>query len=330
MKFLFFTDSHIRGATPKNRKDNFYETLKNKFIEIKEISDSLEVDYILHGGDWFDRPDISPSIVREFAIIVKNFGKPIYTVAGNHDIYGHNPDTISRTMLGLLEGTGIIRIINYDEEIVLNKDGVSVQITGKSYNYEIDGQEYRKYYIVKKREDVDYAINIVHGMLLLKPFYEGISYTLLEDLKDTQADITFAGHYHSGFGIIKEGDKYFVNPGSIVRVSNSIAEIKRRPKVVFVELGDNGAEVREIELKTALPGDEVLDREKLEASKDRSLKLHQFYEGVAASGEYRKIDLVKIIEDIASNQELSPEVREEALRRIAISRESFSLGQEEE
>ena len=50
MKFLFFTDSHIRGTTPKNRKDNFYETLKTKLLEITNISKKLDVDYILHGG----------------------------------------------------------------------------------------------------------------------------------------------------------------------------------------------------------------------------------------------------------------------------------------
>lgn len=330
MKFLFFTDSHIRGTTPKNRKDNFYETLKNKFYEVGDISKQLRVDYILHGGDWFDRPDISPSIVREFAVIIKSFDKPIYTVAGNHDIYGHNPETVGRTMLGLLEGTGIINLIDYDDEVILEKDGIRVQLTGKSYNYDIDGENFRNYYIVKKREDVDYAINIVHGMLLLKPFYEGIQYTLLDDIKETQADITFAGHYHSGFGVREIDSKYYINPGSIVRVSSSLTEIGRRPEVVYLKLDSDGIHIEEIELKTARPGDEVLDREKLEAAKDRNLKLHQFYQGIEASGKYKKIDISQIVEEIASNDELSREVKEEALRRIGIARESFSKGQNEE
>ncbi len=330
MKFLFFTDSHIRGTTPKNRKDNFYETLKNKFYEVGDISKQLRVDYILHGGDWFDRPDISPSIVREFAVIIKSFDKPIYTVAGNHDIYGHNPETVGRTMLGLLEGTGIINLIDYDDEVILEKDGIRVQLTGKSYNYDIDGENFRNYYIVKKREDVDYAINIVHGMLLLKPFYEGIQYTLLDDIKETQADITFAGHYHSGFGVREIDSKYYINPGSIVRVSSSLTEIGRRPEVVYLKLDSDGIHIEEIELKTARPGHEVLDREKLEAAKDRNLKLHQFYQGIEASGKYKKIDISQIVEEIASNDELSREVKEEALRRIGIARESFSKGQDEE
>lgn len=329
MKFLFFTDSHIRGTTPKNRKDNFYETLKNKFQEINDISQHLDVDYILHGGDWFDRPDISPSIVREFAVIVKGFNRPVYTVAGNHDIYGHNPDTIARTMLGLLEGTGILNLIGYDDEIILKKDGITVQLTGKAYNYEIDSEQYKKYYVIRKQEGVDYAINIVHGMLLQNPFYEGIQYTLLDDIKDTQADITFAGHYHSGFGVQKIGPRYFINPGSIVRISSSLTEISRRPMVVYVKL-DKEIHVETIELQTALPGDEVLDREKLEAAKDRTLKLHQFYQSVTASGEYKKIDISEIIEEIAANDELGRNVKEEALRRIAVARESFSTGQDEE
>jgi DNA repair exonuclease SbcCD nuclease subunit len=327
VKLLFFTDTHIKGTTPKNRKDNYYETLKRKFNEICDISKELEVDYILHGGDWFDRPDISPSIVREFAIIVKSFGKEVYTVAGNHDIYGQNPRTISRTMLGILEGTGVVNLLKDDEEVILKRGGVSLQLTGKSYNYDIDGQDYAKYYMVKKNSKVDYAINIVHGMLLKKPFYEGIQYTLLEDIKDTEADITFAGHYHSGFGIRNINDKYFVNPGSIVRVSNTISEIERKPKIVYIELEDD-IEIREIELKSALPGEEVLDREELEKAKDRSLRLHQFYQSISQTMEYKKIDIASIVENIASNQDLSREVKEEALRRIAIAQESFAMGQE--
>mgnify|MGYP000648387614 FL=1 len=329
MKLLFFTDTHIKGTTPKNRKDNYYETLKRKFREIGDIAKELDVDYILHGGDWFDRPDISPSIVREFAIIIKSFGKEIFTVAGNHDMYGQNPNTISRTMLGIFEGTGIVKLLKDDEEIILEKDGISLQLTGKSYNYDIDRQDYANYYIVKKRNSVDYAINIVHGMLLKKPFYEGIQYTLVDDIKDTEADITFAGHYHSGFGVIRVNDKYFINPGSIVRISKSIAEIERKPKVVYVELKD-GIEIREIELKSALPGEEVLDREELERAKDRNVRLHQFYQGISKSMEYKKIDIAGIVENIASNQDLSREVKEEALRRIAIAQESFADGQDTE
>ena len=162
----------------------------------------------------------------------------------------------------------------------------------------------------------------------LQNLFEGISYTLLDDIKETGADITLAGHYHSGFGIKKLNDKLFINTGSIVRVSNSLAEINRRPSVVFIEIKDK-IYTEEIQLKTALLGEEVLDRDKLEASKDRNLKLHEFYQGISSKGEYKKIDILQIINEIASDENLSSEVKEEALRRIGIAREGLSKGGEE-
>ncbi|MCX7711057.1 MAG: metallophosphoesterase [Clostridia bacterium] len=328
MRLLFFTDTHIRGTNPRNRKDNFYETLKTKFNEIRQLCDQLDIDYILHGGDWFDRPDVSPGIVKDFAVILRSFNRPIYTIAGNHDVYGHNPDTVGRTMLGVLEGAGVIHLIGFKDTIFLEKNGIKLQLTGKPYRYDLDGDQFKEYYIVEKTNNADFAINVVHGMLLVHPFFEGIQYTLLEDIKETEADITLAGHYHSGFGIKKVNNKYFANPGSLSRIANTLSEINRKPKVVYIELGDE-ARIEEIELKSALDGEEVLDRSKLEASQDRVLKLHQFYQEIASTREYKKIDLHEIIEEIAANEDLGKDVKDEAIRRIAIARENLSIADDE-
>lgn len=329
MRFLYFTDTHIKGTTPKNRTDDFYETLKGKFREIKTISEELDIDYILHGGDWFDRPDVSPAIVREFAAIIKSYGKPVYTIAGNHDIFGHNPDTIGRTMLGLLEGVGILTLIGNDDELVLEKEGIRVQLTGKPYRYDIDDNEkFRDYYIVKKRKDVNYSINMVHGMFLVKPFFEGVRYTLVDDVCETEADITLAGHYHSGFGIVERNSRIFANPGSLVRITNTLGEINRKPKVLVIELTDK-INIREQELMTARPGEEVLNRQQLEYSQDRSIKLHRFYQEISKTGKYDRLDLDKIIEEIAADEDISSEIKEETVKRIALAREELSKGDDE-
>jgi len=78
--------------------------------------------------------------------------------------------------------------------------------------------------------------------------------TLLDDIKETEADITFAGHYHSGFGVRKINSKYFINPGSIVRISSSLTELERKPEVVYLEFNENGIHIEEIELKNRPPG----------------------------------------------------------------------------
>jgi DNA repair exonuclease SbcCD nuclease subunit len=114
VKVLVFTDTHIRGTTPQNRIDDFPDILKNKLLEVKDIIKEEDVDLILHAGDLFDRPDTAPAVVSEFIKILREFTAPIYTVAGNHDLYGHNPNTLSRTMLGILDASGIVNLIHLE------------------------------------------------------------------------------------------------------------------------------------------------------------------------------------------------------------------------
>lgn len=223
MKILFFTDTHIRGTTPKNRKDNLVDTLEEKFHEILSISKNYNVDYILHGGDLFDRPDVSVSVVSKFAEVLNKFEMPIYIICGNHDIYGHNPDTINRTMLGLFDSIGIVNLIDENEIVFLEKGGITIQLTGQPYTYNIDDNKNLNKYIVENIDPkADYSIHMAHGMLLEKPFIKGIPYTLIDDIISTKADITLSGHYHSGFGIIKSKSKYFINPGSLIRDRKSV------------------------------------------------------------------------------------------------------------
>ena len=156
MRILYFTDTHIRGTTPKNRKDDYTDTLEKKFLEVLEIIEDEKIDFVIHGGDLFDRPDISVSIVSKFANIINRIKVPIYMVSGNHDIYGHNPLTVNRTMVGLLDNLGIINIIDNMGKIILEKDHIKVQLTGQPYIYSIDDPNNRKYYIV---DHVDQGID---------------------------------------------------------------------------------------------------------------------------------------------------------------------------
>jgi DNA repair exonuclease SbcCD nuclease subunit len=263
MKFLFFTDSHIKSTPPENRKDNYHQSLINKLNEIVSISKNEKVDYILHGGDWYDRPSNDKSLSSEVTAILKTFDKPVYTIYGNHDIFGASPLTVEGTMLGALINERIVHLITNDEKIFLREDALTVQLTGKSNKYGMDSVQNRDYYyIVKKDRKADYAINMVHGMLLYKPFPPGIPFTLLNEISQTGADITLSGHYHSGYGIINLNNRYFINPGSIVRITNYQSELYRIPQVIIIDIKES-ISIKQIELKSVLPGHDVLDEQKL-------------------------------------------------------------------
>lgn len=323
MKFLYFTDTHIKGTNPKNRKDNYYQTLINKFNEIIELCEIHNIDYVLHGGDWFDRPDTSPAIVREFSLLIKKINRPIFTIAGNHDIYGQNKVTISRTMLGLMDGIGIIRLIDYNDnncnEVFLEKNNIKVQLIGSSYRYDIDNEN-KDAYIVKKDKNVDYTINIVHGMLLDFKFMNTVQYTHIDQIINTEADLTLAGHYHAGFGIHESNGKIFANPGSLTRISNSNSEISRMPKVIVIDLSKR-LDVFEIELKCALKGSEVLDRSALNENLNNQFKINEFYNMIKKSTNFKKISIKEIIENISISEKIEKEVKEEAFKRISIASE---------
>lgn len=326
MKLMYFTDTHIRGTNPKSRKDNFSETLKNKFTELLEIVKEEKIDFVLFGGDLFDRPDISPSVVKEFISIIQNMPKPIYSVLGNHDIYGQNPTTVNRTIIGLLDTVGVFRLINSGERIVLEKNGLSVQLTGSPFYYDIDVSEKREAYIVDKGK-CDYAIHMVHGFLLDRPFVKDVPYTLIEDIADkTEADITLCGHYHSGFGIKSIHNKYFVNPGSLSRISSTLSEIERKPSCLIIEI-DEKVKVRIHNLKSAPSGDEVLDRELLRKEEYKSQKLNEFIQQINSYGNFEFVNLNHIINEIVVKENIPSDIKDEAMRRISKAQEALSGGE---
>lgn len=316
MRILFFTDSHIRGSNPKNRLDDFVHTLENKLQEIVSIIEEEEIDYVIHGGDLFDRPDTSVSIVSRFSNILKLIKVPVYIVSGNHDIFGHNPNTINRSMLGLLNSLDFLQILD-GNKITLLKDKVKVQLTGQPYTYDIDDSINRNNYMLKNVDpSYDYSIHVVHGMLLDRSFIKGIPFTLVDDIKETEADITLTGHYHAGFKTIIHDDKYFINPGSIVRITNSIAEINRIPRVAIINLNE-GIQIKYRELKSAQKGELVLDRSEIERSAFKSERLFEFRQTIDYLMDFEKLDINDVLIEVSNTEGISDEVIKEALNRIA-------------
>ncbi|MFR9297316.1 MAG: metallophosphoesterase family protein [Aedoeadaptatus pacaensis] len=317
MKFLYFTDSHIRGTNPKSRTDSFFHTVKIKLQEIQSIAAEEKVHAILHGGDLFDRPDVSISVMNEIIPILKSFPAPIYAISGNHDIYGHNPITLSRTMMGLLDTLGIIHLIN-NQRLLLKDEETTVQLSGSPYIYGIDREENRALYIVEERDPLaDYAIHLVHGFLMTGDVKAIFANTLIDDILDTKADLTLSGHLHDGFPTTEVEGKVFANPGAVVRISNSMTELKRRPKVLLIDVKKNSATIPERYLTSVRPGSEVLDRTEIEMHKFKRRELAEFKESIDRTGDYDRINFFDLLADISANEKLDPAIKEEAMARIA-------------
>lgn len=314
MKLLFFTDTHIKATNPISRTDDYLNTVECKFNEVREIVKDEKIDYVLHGGDLFDRPDVPVRIVGKFANILKSYGVPIYMISGNHDIFGHNPSTVERSMIGLLNTLNIITLINKDEPIILKGSNIVVQLSGAPYIYDIDSN-FKDYYFPKRLDNMDYHIFMIHSFLLDKPFINTVSHTLIDEVKDVDADIVLSGHYHTGFGIKEYNDRYFINPGSLLRTNSSIPEMNRIPEVIIIDLGKDGITIKERVLKTALEGNLVLNQND-KSEKLRSEALEEFKLLVRENANLENYNIVEILKEISTKNNFPKEILEQALKRL--------------
>jgi exonuclease SbcD len=342
MKLLYLTDTHIRGTSPRNRLDDLPAALLAKLEEVVALAHTHKVSAILHGGDLFDRPDVAPAVALEFLRTLMRAPCPIYGIAGNHDVFGFNPQTVPRTMLGLFDGFQLFRLIKPGEVVWLSEEGLKVQLTGQEFHAELDRRNPVLDYCVvpsgqggslhERHAEADFALHLTHGMLLEKPFFEGSAHTLLDSvMAHTVADVTFGGHYHPGWSKVHQVDgRLFINPGALVRLGSQAADFRRPVQVVLLSL-ELGHPIRYelLTLSSAQPGEAVLDRSQEGAQMARDRALADFIQGIGDTSQFEVLEIQAIMERIADNEGVPARVKEEALRRLGLAQEELAQDGEE-
>lgn len=316
MRFLYLTDTHIRGDNPPHRRDDFPATVRAKLLEVAGLVRALEADALLHGGDFFDQPSPELSVVGDFIRIFTGMGVPIYVVQGNHDIFACNPDTLEHTMLGFLDAVGTLHVLRRGERVYLESRGVRVQLTGTPFHFNMDRVDQLSDYCVTK-SDCDYAVHLVHGMLLDKPFFPGTPHTLVRTIAPhTEADYTLGSHAHFGYPDVEWEGRWFINPGSLVRLSVQPGDVRRTPQVLLLDFSGPRPVHTKIPLQTARPGHEVLDAGLAAAAAGR--------EGAeAAFGRFERpesctyLEPAEVLQDVARAGAFAPGAAAEAARCLA-------------
>jgi len=321
MRLLFFTDTHLRGTPPEARTDNFNETVKDKLAEVASLARRLGAGAVIHGGDFFDVPEPGLAHVGECVEILARLPVPLYTVPGNHDIHGHNPSTLPRTLLGFLVRLGAVKLLGRDPVFLSLPGDKKLQLTGQGFHAEIDRRDWVLDYVVGKKE-TDFAVHVVHGMLLPRGIVSSASFlpaaTPAEDvLAATKADVTLCGHYHIPWEARLDG-KLALNPGALVRLSARPEEVGRVPQVLLLEFSEEGFSHKYIPLRSARPGSEVLDRSHLDAARARAGAREAFLAGL---GEFRgerfaAMEPAEVLRETLARLGAGPDVAAEAWRRL--------------
>ncbi len=324
MRFLYLTDTHCRGSSPTNRKDDFAAAMYRKLDEVAYLARELRVTALLHGGDLWDFPNPTYAEANSVLSRFKATGVPLYAIAGNHDLQGQDLNTLPYTMLGIQSAYGRVRIFRERERVYFADQNLRVQITGQSYHTGIDRRDPRLDYCIEK-QDCDFAINLVHGTLCTDERFPGSTHTHVSQIQETEADLTLVGHMHFGFPDYEYQGRRFMNIGALSRLINHPIEIRRPIQVLLVDLSGVEAKISKIPLKSARPGDQVLDPEK---AKNTAIQIERLAKNAyyAQNTEEFGASSIQDIVDILGVQEgFSKEIRLEALRRLHIEIEYFRL-----
>ncbi len=324
-KFLVTNDIHWRSANPKARLDNYNEALRSKIAEIFEIASREKTNAILVAGDLTDTPGLGLTTLVDLALILKKSPCPIITIAGQHDEWGHNPETLRRTPYGMLRQLGYILDVS-NEPLWWSNEKTSIRVSGRHYDANADrADDYYEMPPLKPDEVLStVTIHLAHGLILdQRPGFD-LRYTLLSQV-ETSANILCVGDYHPGIGVQRVGESLVINPGALGRLTAIPSELERQVQVCLITVNDN-AEIttKLIPLKSAKPGHEVLSRQHLEAQADREAQISEFLGLLAEEGESRFLEVREIVEDLAERENLPRPVVDEALKRISKAREAVA------
>lgn len=323
IRLLYATDPHARGNSPSSRTDDFPSTLKAKFRECWSIAQKRQCQAVIFGGDIFDSPDPDYSVAGNIAAVLRECPVPIYTIPGNHEIFGYNLSTVPRTALGFLARIGVVRLLNQGAIALSDPDTkMGVCLSGAGYHGDIDRNQDSYQTHINDLPGM-WKVHVIHSMLLEKPLPKEVSHTLIRDM-ETDADLILASHFHAGFITQRcKNGKLCVNPGALGRVDASIAEIYRPVQVALIEFSQEGIRVEMIPLECARPGSEVLSREHIEQRLEMEDRTGRFMDLLASQGESKFLETQQIVEDIARRDALPLPVIQDSLRRISVAREAL-------
>jgi exonuclease SbcD len=282
MKLIHITDIHYTGKRLKRRLDNYSESLNEKMNEVFRECYKLNAGMIIT-GDINDEPTTKPEACGDFfanLASMRDRKLPVFAVLGNHDIIGYNWQSYKYTFLYVLAEAGLITLLG-ETPIEYGK----FILTGV-HSHRLMDKRLDDYLpaVAKKRPD-QVHIHAVHGFLTPEPWPSMVDHILIRDIAHTNADITLTGHEHGGFGIIKQGDKLFVNPSAISRLSAGYVDYGRTPRYAIIEhFPEREAHTVELHnIRCAKPSELILDREALLQEKEWKAKVESFVDEVRAS-----------------------------------------------
>jgi len=243
-RFIFYTDLHLWDKAPVNRVDDYGECVQNKLQDVYNFAAKWDVDAVLFGGDFCNRPRLFDyTMITNAARTVNGCFSgdrqiSTYAIIGQHDLVGYRVENYDQSTLHFVEAFSsawhtITTPIKFGDVTVhpahVNKDPRTVKPTGQ-------------------------GINVLISHWLLHPDANvPFSTTPISEMVDKGWDLVLSGDLHNGFDPIMIGKTTFANPGAIAR--REIGDC-RTIRCFLVEI-DKGIHVSSLILPSQKSPDEI-------------------------------------------------------------------------
>lgn len=135
IKLVAVGDLHLRKSSPLMRKDDYFETLKNKLAFILEEAQKEKASAVIFPGDVFDRFDAPYSLVEYAIRVFSSYDLTYLFVFGNHDLRYHTSDKVNTPLGVLVAGIGAekAKVLDSIPFYISSKTGRSIALYGASW-----------------------------------------------------------------------------------------------------------------------------------------------------------------------------------------------------
>lgn len=293
MRILCAGDQHWTTRRPKNRKDDYKNTVLDKLKQELEIAEEEGCSVVIFPGDLFDTSKENHYLVQDILYELKEHKLTYLVIAGQHDQHFHNPN-LDGTALGTLIAADAVRFItDHPTPCIIN----NVAFYGASWNEEIPE--------ITTLDKLN--VLVLHKMIVEEKLWaEQDNHTWANHiLIKNKFDLIVSGDNHNQF-IAKKNGKLLVNMGSMMR--SNISQINHHPAVLVYDTETKEDFIIDLEVE---PFDKVMQIEKATKEKERNEKLESFVQSLktdeTSTKESTAFDFVSAFKEKITD-DLEPEV----------------------
>jgi DNA repair exonuclease SbcCD nuclease subunit len=222
-------DLHLRDDRPLNRKDDYYQTMLQKFDFCLKQAPTMLV-----AGDFFDKSNVSMKLLSDVIYLIREAGTQVIVIPGQHDLPGHNLELLYESGLGVLVEAGVVTLL-LDEPKQIR---VPIK-TAKFYKIKIWPVPFGQEVIVPKEKSEIPNIMLIHKLIFLNkqgvfPGIENPEISVNFMKKYPQFDLIISGDNHQQFFIQENNKKTkLINTGSMMR--QKIDQKDHHPAIALID-----------------------------------------------------------------------------------------------